>query len=74
MRHRAQEPWINARRTYIAAVAWAVIVGGLMAAAAALLGMDAGNITPIGLLGGFGAAGFVIWFSTRQSSALGRDG
>jgi hypothetical protein len=34
----------------------------------------AANITPIGLLGGFGAAGFVIWFSTRQSSALDRDG
>lgn len=68
MSHRAQEPWINARRTYVAAAAWAVIVGGLMAVATALLGMGADDVAPIGLLGGFGAAGFVIWFSARESS------
>jgi len=45
-----------------------------MAGAAALLGMNADDVAPIGLLGGFGAAGFVIWFSARQANAPERDG
>ena len=65
MSHR--EAWINARQIYIAATVWAMVVGGLMAAGAKLLAIESGDVASIGLLGAFGAAGFVIWFSARES-------
>lgn len=67
MSPRAQEPWIHSRRTYVAAASWAMVVGGLLAVVAALLGMDIEDVATLGLLAGFGAAGFVIWFSTQVS-------
>jgi hypothetical protein len=69
MSYTSREPWINGRQTYVAAASWAIGVGGLVAGAAAWLGVNIGDVMTAGLLAGFGAAGLVIWSSTRGSGS-----
>jgi len=47
----------------IVAIVWAVVVGSLMAGAASLLDLPSADVVLIGVLGGLGAAIFIVWFA-----------
>jgi len=62
----------NRRQLAISAGAWALLVGGVMAVSASLLGLDAGEVVETAVLGGFGAticivfsAGDILAFADR---------
>lgn len=49
----------------VIAVVWAVVVGGLMAGGAGILGESAEDVLLIGILGGMGAAVFIFLVAAR---------
>jgi len=51
---------------FVVAFVWALIVGGLMAGGAAILGQSAEDVLLIGILGGVGAAVFVFVLVARR--------
>ena len=63
-----------AKLKYIVASIWAVVVGSLMAVVAAWLGEDRDDVALIGLLGGWGAAAYVLIFATRGTVEVPRSG
>lgn len=50
----------------VVALVWALIVGGLMAGGAAMLGESSDDVVLIGVLGGMGAAVFIFVFAARR--------
>ena len=50
---------------FVVASVWALIVGLLMAGGAAMLGEPASHVWLIGVLGGIGAAVYVLYFAAR---------
>lgn len=50
---------------WIIAIVWAVVVGALMAGAASLLDLPRADVVLISVLGGLGAAVFIVWFAGR---------
>ena len=53
----------NRRQLAISAGAWALLVGGVMAVSASLLGLDAGEVVETVVLGGLGAAICIVFFA-----------
>lgn len=51
---------------WVVAAVWALLVGSLMSGAAWLLDMSTPEIELIGVLGGLGAAAFILVFAARR--------
>lgn len=59
-------PPIASGLKWVAAAAWALIVGLLMAGGAALIDVPASDVLLIGVLGGLGAAAYVLMFAVKR--------
>lgn len=53
----------SSRPRFVAAVIWAVIVGSLMMGGAAVMGFPAQGPVMVGVLGGVGAAIYILFFA-----------